>query len=128
MTEMLLRTGVELRLPTERTLGHVLDSKPDEVMIEAQVFAEIEDDGACQRIGGTSTAGNVVTLSDDPTKALVQIAQGAREGHLPDLLGDLRSGGCDVTRFEFYATPFQIELAEDLRERLGRSWRERPPR
>jgi hypothetical protein len=131
MAETLLRTGVELRLPQtlpDGAPGRLLPQKPGEVMIEVQVFAELEEDGAHQRIGGTSATGKVVPLSDDPTKALTQIAQEAREMHLGDLLGDLRRSGCDVTRFEFYATPFKIELAEDLRQRLAGSWRERPPR
>ncbi len=96
-------------------------------MPEAQVFAELEDDGERYRVGGTSRVGTAVPLCDDPTTALVRIAQRAREDHLGDLLGDLRRGGCDATRFEFYATPFHIELADDLRECLVASWQERPP-
>ena len=33
----------------------------------------------------------------------------------------------DLTRFEFYAAPFRIELAGDLRDRLARAWEGRDP-
>jgi ATPase subunit of ABC transporter with duplicated ATPase domains len=42
-------------------------------------------------------------------------------------LGDLRIGGSETTRWEFYAAPFRIELADDLRERLRMSWEDREP-
>jgi hypothetical protein len=55
-------------------------------------------------------------------------ARDARDTHLGDLLGDLRIGGCDVTRFEFHAAPCHIELADELYDLLAASWREHPPR
>ena len=88
----------------------------------------MEDDGRSYRVGGTTSWGSGLTSDSDPTSALVQIAYEARERHLGDLLGDMRIGDCDVTRFEFYAAPFHIELAEPLRELLEPAWRERPPR
>ncbi len=59
-----------------------------------------------------------VPAAGDPTSELLRIAQEARELHLGDLLGDLRIGGYAITRFDFHAAPFRIELSPDLRDRL----------
>lgn len=115
------------RFPDEREDPPDLDEKTGELIIEVQVFADLEDSGRRYRVGGTVQRGPLVPLSEDPTTALVHIADEARQTHLGDLLGDLRTAGCDVTRFEFYAAPFRIELADDLRDRLADSWRDRPP-
>jgi hypothetical protein len=131
MAEQLLATGVELRLPSrqpdEPEDPPAVDPKTGEVFVETQVFAELDDDGRRFRIGGTIHGGTSVSPAADPTSTLLRIAKEARS-HLGDLLGDLRIGGCDVTRFEFHATPHRIELASDLRDRLATSWHERPPR
>src|SRR4051794_5602024 len=131
MAEVLLGTGVEVRLPRrwfdESDDPSVDDEKTNEVFVEFAVFADLEEDGCRYRMGGTVGRGDAVSLSDDPTTALLKIAQEARELHLGDLLGDLRIGGCDLTRFEFYAAPFHVELDQDLRERLVGSWRGRAP-
>lgn len=132
MAERLLSTGVELRLPTrwpdKGEVPPAVDERTGEVFVEAHVFAEMEDSGRRYRVGGSVAGGETLPLGEDPTTTLVRIAHEARELSLGDLLGDLRIGGCDLTRFEFYAAPFQIELAADLRERLTGSWRERSPR
>lgn len=115
MAERLLGTGVELRLLRDeggwlglvgqedrleaRRLEDLLESGRG-VLVETQVFVDLEDGG--RRLD-------------------------ARDGHLGDLLGDLRIGGSDTTRWEFYAAPFRIELGDDLRERLRGSWEGREP-
>ena len=131
MADLLLGTGAELRLP-RRALDETedpaaMDEKANEIFVEVQVFADLEEDERRYRVGGTVRRGDAVSLSGDPTTSLLEIAHDARETHLGDLLGDLRISGSDLTRFEFYAAPFHIELAEDLRERLQGSWRGRPP-
>jgi hypothetical protein len=108
MAEQLLATTVELRLPTRRR-----DERDDPPAVDPKT--------------GTTAGRQSVSLAADPTSALLRIAKEARS-HLGDLLGDLRIGGCDITRFEFHATPHRIELASDLRDRLAASWHERPPR
>src|SRR5437899_8702980 len=103
MAETLIGTGAELRLPRQQageTQAPVpVNVKTREVRVEVQVFAELEDGGRHYRIGGTTTRGHV-SLTGDPTTALCRIADDARETHLGDLLGDLRIGGMDITRFE----------------------------
>ena len=133
MAERVLGTGVELRLPCdnwdEDTLRQVRGTS-DGLVVEAQVFVDVEDDGRRFRVGGTTGlgAGMTVPTDADPTTALVQAAYETREMHLGDLLGHMRRGNCDVTRFEFYAAPFRIELADDLREALADAWKGRAPR
>ena len=130
MAERVLGTGVELRLRTADAYAALeRGDDPGEVAIEAQVFTDVADDGRRYRVGGVTawSEGWVLASGFDPTSALVAIADEMRE-NLGDLLGDMRRGGCDVTRFEFYASPFRIELDDPLREALGDRWNERPPR
>jgi hypothetical protein len=59
----------------------------------------------------------------------MRIALHAREDQFGELLGDLRIGDdMDVTRWEFNAAPFRIELSPRLRERLAGTWQGREPR
>jgi hypothetical protein len=119
--EKVVGTGVELRVGPEAAAGGIA--------VEAQTFCEGEDDGGGFRMGGVvaSSSGWVLPAGEDPTSALVAIAYEMREQHLGDLLGDMRMNDFDVTRFEFYAAPFRVELAESLREALAGSWKGRPP-
>ena len=132
MAEVLLGTGVELRLPRrafdESEDPPAVDEETSEVFVEVEVFADLEEHGRRYRMGGTVGRGAAVSLSGDPTTSLLEIAHDARELQLGNLLGDLRISGSDLTRFEFYAAPFHVELAHDLRKRLEGSWRGRPPR
>ena len=70
------------------------------------VFADLEEDGRRFRVGGSW----------------------GWERHLGDLLGDLRIGDMNITRWGFYAAPFKIELSPMLQERLVAAWRGNPPR
>jgi len=131
MAERLLGTGVELRLPSRWPAEHedpaAVDPKTRKVFIEVQAFAELDDDGRHVRVGGSVGHGSSVSPATDPTTELLRIAHDARDAHLGDLLGDLRIGGLDITRFAFHAAPFRIELGDSLRERLADSWHEHPP-
>jgi len=130
MSDELLGTGVVLRPPSrapdEAAAPAPVDARGD-VVVELQVFAELSENGTVSRTGG-SVDRQTVAAGTDPTTRLIEIALDAREVHLGDLLGDVRNCGHDITRFEFYAAPFRIELAPSLRERFESAWRERPPR
>jgi hypothetical protein len=65
-------------------------------------------------MGGSVAGGHELDLGVDPIKPLLEIAHESREWHLPDLLGDLRAGGTLVSRWDFYAAPFRIQLSEEL--------------
>jgi hypothetical protein len=130
VAERVVGTGVELSLVSADAYealerGSVLG----DVAIEAQLFTDVDDDGRRYRVGGGTvrSGGWVLPAASDPTTVLVAIAKEMRE-YLGDLLGDMKRGGCDVTRFEFYASPFHIELDEALQEALRKRWKERPPR
>jgi hypothetical protein len=109
MAETLLGTGAELRLPRrapdESEDPAAIDEKTNKAFVEVQVFAEIEDEGRRYRVGGTVGRGDAVSLADDPTTALLRIAEEAREEHLGELLGDLRIGGCDITPVRLLRSP-----------------------
>lgn len=128
MPERLLRTGVVLRLPSSHPRDEALPFSPptpDRIDVEVQVFAELQHEGRTHRIGG-SFDGGTLDRTADPT-ALISLAQTAREIHLGDLFGDVRIGGCDVTRFEFYAAPFRIELSGELNDEFATVWERRAP-
>ena len=103
MAEQLLGTGVELRLPSrwpdDLEDPPAVEPKTGQVFVEVQVFADLEDDGEHVRVGGAVGRGESVSAAADPTSELLRIAHDARDTHLGDLLGDLRIGGCHVTRF-----------------------------
>src|SRR4051812_27080560 len=125
MSNRLVGTGVVLRRPQrqawEAAQPQAVDPASGELMVEIQIFAELEASGRKGRIGG-STDRAAISATEDPTKRLVDLAEEARELHLGPLLGDLRIAGCDLTRFEFYSAPFRIELAADLRSALVGLW------
>jgi hypothetical protein len=146
MTEVLRGTGIRILLREEMPAGLNLpvdeprERPTPEERVEAaaydrgelihvgwHVFADLEDDGRRVRVGGSWGWERPIKLDEDPTSALNEIVEGERY-HLGDLLGDLRIGDMDVTRWEFYAAPFKVELSPKLQERLAGTWREHPPR
>ena len=96
------------------------------VFVGWHVFADLEDEGRSFRFGGSWGMERPIRLDEDPTSALLEIVAEERY-HLGDLLGDLRIGNMDVTRWEFYAAPFKVELSPGLQNRLVKAWRGRPP-
>ena len=82
MADLLLGTGAELRLP-RRALDETedpaaMDEKANEIFVEVQVFADLEEDERRYRVGGTVRRGDAVSLSGDPTTSLLEIAHDAR--------------------------------------------------
>jgi hypothetical protein len=116
-----LRTGVQLGLvddPFEgRRLGESL-RRGDTLLVDAQSFVEYRDGDGWERMGGSVAGPDEVDVTVDPTKRLLEIAHESREWHLPDLLGDLRRNGVLVSRWDFYAAPFRIELSKELQARV----------
>lgn len=136
MTERLLRTGVALRLPSShpgeedlqssRPASNQVKAVPDQVEVEIQVFADLQDERGTHRVAGP-VDGATVDRTADPTTGLIHLAQEARDLHLGDLLGDVRIRGCNVTRFELYFVPFHIELSSELNDEFARVWNGRRP-
>ena len=80
------------------------------------LFAEIDDGERVYRVGGVQGYGELVLDRDeDVTNALLAIAHELRETNHGTLFGDLRM---DISRWDFYAAPFRIELADDLRRTI----------
>jgi hypothetical protein len=106
VAERLLGTGVELRaLSGDRVTG--------------QTFAELEgEDGQTYRMGGSATDSDL-DLSGGPTTALLAFAHDVRANQLGDLLGDLRRQGIPVERWDFYSSPFRIDLDDALRRHVA---------
>ena len=123
MADRVIQTGVTLRCAPGA------DPAGEEIEVTAEVWAEVEEDGqhGPVRVGG-NFMHSWVLLREDPTSQLMEIAHEQRELNLGCILGDLRIGGADVTRFECYAAPFRVELDDDLREQLSGTWDEREPR
>ena len=143
----LVGTGVELRLEGEEE-QELLAGVPSRLTfmasrvdraekawesadrrLEAQTFAEVASDRPqLERWPGARGYYDLPDLRQDPTRALLDAATSEREANLGGLLGELRSQGYDVTRWEFWALPFRVELSLRLRQLLMASWLERPPR
>jgi hypothetical protein len=138
-----LSTGVELTLAEEQhddlpdppelaTLPMTPEARAEQariaaggmVDVRATPFVIFETGGETHRYGGGSQ-GRAIDVTTDPTIALLDLAEQARE-EAP--FGDLRRSGFDVTRFEYYSSPHSLVLSERLRERLTSAWKDRPPR
>lgn len=72
--------GREDRLEARR-LNAVLE-RGESLLVETQVFVELEEDGRRFRMGGTVSGAHDVSLAADPSSELLRIAQDAREVHL----------------------------------------------
>jgi hypothetical protein len=95
-------------------------------VVQVRAFVELERDGVFERREG-SALDRSITVASDPTTDLLHAADEVRY-EAGDIFGDLRIAGEDVTRFEFRAAPFRIELSDEVREALRGSWKEREPR
>jgi hypothetical protein len=118
---------IERRLPhtpEDRALDGRVESG-EMIRVRAQEFVEFDTAEGRQRWGGSSF-GTAIDVTADPALALLELARGDVRQDGP--FGDLRRGGYDVTRWEYYSAPHRLELSEKLRERLDGAWKERPPR
>jgi hypothetical protein len=121
MPDGVVQTGVTLRCAAEaEATGGALE-------VTAEVWADIEQEGERFRVGGNFMGGELAAR-EDPTRSLIDLAYEQRDLNLGCILGDLRIGGADVTRFECYAAPFRVELDDGLRAALAGRWDERDPR
>jgi len=134
-------TGVELRLASDvevealaqarhgrhfdpqppRSYEYTEEARPpraDEVYVVSQVFATFTDGGAPQRWVGPEHHGHFVSVRDDVTLELLELA--AQTAHdLVEILADMRIGGLRVSRWELMSAPRKIELASELQARLA---------
>jgi hypothetical protein len=111
VTARVIGTGVMIDLSGEPpTYG--------ELVVAVELFADLVIDEANEQHCGPTYFAEV-DLDRDPTNQLVEAAHIARESNLGTVFGDLKNSGVtNLTRFEFYAAPFRIELTDALRERL----------
>ncbi len=144
MAERLRGTGVRLFLvselpffasdrprpetPEERAEREA-EKRGELVFVAIGGFADCVDDGREYRFWSDFAAERAIRIDRDPTSELLAVARSWAEDRLLNLEHDVFYGGeADTTRWEFFSTPFTIELSELLRERLAGSWKDRPPR
>ena len=133
-----MRTGVELRLaqaPDEFALGDaayrrelsVRDRAGETVVVKASPFVDLDFGNGPQR-WHSSAQTEAVELDRDPANQLMEMVDFGRS-NLINLWGDLAHGAdYDVTRWEFYGAPFEVDLDAALAKRLAGAWQPRPPR
>ena len=105
-TASVVRTGVELRrvdgAPADGVTGHL--------------FADLEiGDEKTRVLGGAIHNRDDVVPGNDPMAELADVVETVKDLHRGDFYGELRIEGVDVTLWEFYAAPFQVELLLILR-------------
>lgn len=138
-------TGVDLRLEGEQageertghaptltdlgTRGHPAAAEAGGGRVEAQCFVSVRaGNGRIDRWHGSTGYYGGPPVRTDPTSALLEVAMSERANNLGGILGDLRREGYDITRWEFWALPFRIDLSAGLRASLTGRWKERDPR
>jgi hypothetical protein len=97
----------------EQRAEHVAWERGDLVFVTATAFVEFTDDRGEQRWMGTPQRPYGIPLEVDATSLLLDLVE-----RPDDLLPDLGISDLKVGRFDFYAAPRRIELADDLRRRL----------
>jgi hypothetical protein len=99
-----MATGVEIRRSAEpgyRIAGHV--------------FADVDDgDGPRRWYGTVDRVDDAPAAGRDPRPWLFRYGRETHDGHVGDLLGDLRIAGYAVTREEFFAAPTRVEIDPEL--------------
>lgn len=123
-----LRAEIEAELTLQQRADRAAHERGEVVLVCWHVFADLEGDGRRFRMGGSFGGEYLVPLDQDPTSALLEIAERGRDsGNLGCLFGDLKIGDSDVTRFEFRAAPSKIELSAHLHRALRGAWKQREP-
>lgn len=84
------------------------------LMLAHTAFVEFEEGGEVHRWTGTPQGPFPISTRTSATTELFARAADWQE----DLLADLGISGYKVARFDFYAAPRRIDLADDLRVRL----------
>jgi hypothetical protein len=125
-----LAVGIQLSpVTSEQRMERRAEQRGELIFVAAGAFADLEADGRTGRLWSTFRGKHAVRLDEDPTSQLIEFAEACRDDLRYNLQHDLRYGGeMDLTRWEFYAAPFTVELSPLLRERLGAAWSERAPR
>jgi hypothetical protein len=123
-----LRAEMEAQLSPEERADRAAHKRGEILFVCWHVFANLEDDGRRFRVGGSWGGNRPIRLDEDPTSALLAVAEAARDsGNMGSLFGDLKIGEADVTRFEFHAAPSKVELSAHLHRALRGTWKEREP-
>jgi hypothetical protein len=79
-----------------------------------QVFADLKDGDEQFRVGGPMLMTEFVP-GENVTSQLLEETRFVRDNNLGDVLGDLRRNHIRVSRWDFYAAPFHVELDDELR-------------
>lgn len=84
------------------------------LLLTHAAFVEFDDGSEIRRWTGTPQGPFPISTSASATTELLARAADWQE----DLLADLGISGYEVPRFDFYAAPRRIDLADELRNRL----------
>ena len=88
-------------------------ARGDLIFVTATAFVEFDAGDGATRWTGTPQGPFAVPLETDATSLLMVLA-----GHPDDLLANLRAASFKVSRFDYFAAPRRVELADGLRDRL----------
>jgi catechol 2,3-dioxygenase-like lactoylglutathione lyase family enzyme len=94
------------------------DTSAETVGAVLETFAELEVDGRRDRWGGHELRGHELPTGRDASLELLEMADEAYRA-ITLVLADIRIAGYEVSRWELMSAPRRIELAPELRARLG---------
>ena len=100
-------------LTPERRADRAAWARGGLLFVSVTAFVDFDAGSGVERWTGTPQGPYAVPLSAAATSLLLDLADRPE-----DLLDELGIAGYKVRRFDFYAAPRRIELADGLRERL----------
>ena len=116
------RAGYGLDLKLERSYRFTQPDRPlldGEVYVVSQTFVDFRDGDVQERWVSAEHHGHRVSVVDDATMDLLELARETEYEGLIDLLGDMGIAGLAVSRWGLMSAPRRIELAPELEARLA---------
>ncbi len=91
-----------------------------DVFVVAYTFVDLDDGSKTQTWTGTEHHGVSISVGEDATIELLELAEEAAGYGLTELLAATGIAGLGVSRWQLMSAPHRIDLAPDLLDRLAR--------
>ncbi|MDA0171829.1 hypothetical protein OJ998_22205 [Solirubrobacter taibaiensis] len=114
--------GREFMLEPARSFVFAQPDRPrtdTEVFVVARAFVDFDDGSETETWTGSEHHGVSISVSEDATIQLLELAEEAAGYGLTELLAGIGIAGLGVSRWQLMSAPRRIDLAPDLLDRLA---------